>query len=236
MPAAIAVPAIVSVAGMAAKAVGDHLGKKSAKNQAQQNYLDTQKQIDANMAKQAAWQQQMQNDPQFQSLMASAAGPQVTTTSSSSSSEQTQDYGAQQGTLDEMMKAARGSVDTANVLQAQQLAALNRNIASQQQGQNREINNIAAARGVDPKVAKLGMDQGINNQRLNAELGVAQQGRENTRMAWGDVNSLMERYKSQKTKSRGNSTTTGGPDIGAYLGMQQILRPGERPVVQRQAV
>jgi hypothetical protein len=221
---------------MAANAIGGHLAKKSAQSQAQQNYLDTQKQIDANMAGQKAWQDKMQSDPGFAAMMQSAMGPQTTSTSSSSVSDQSQGYVGQQGTLDEMMGAAKNAVGSANVLQAQQLAALNRNISGQQQQQNTAIGNIAAARGVDPAIARLGMNQGINNQRLNAELGVAQQGRENTRQAWGDVNSLLERYKTQHTTSRGNSTTTGGPDIGAYLGMQQLLRPGERPVVQRQAV
>lgn len=236
MPAAIAVPAIASVAGSVIGAVGNKLAQNSAQKQAQQNYMDTQRQIDANMAAQRAWQDQMRGDTGFQSMMQSAMGPQTTSTSSSSSSEAWQEYGPQQGTLDEMMSAARDSVKTANVLQAQQLAALNRNISGQQQAQNRTIQNVAAARGVDPSIASLGMNQGIQNQRLQAELGIAQQGRENTRQAWGDVNSLLERYKRQKSKSRGSSTTTGGPDIGAYLSMQQLLRPGERPVVQRQAV
>jgi len=236
MPAAVAVPAIISVAGMAAKAVGGHLAKKSAKSQAQQNYLDTQKQIDNNMASQKAWQDGMRNDPQFAAMMQSAAGPQTTSTSSSSSGEAWQSYGPQQGTLDEMMQAAKNSVGTANVLQNQQLASLNRNISQQGQAQDKLIRNIAASRGVDSNVAKLGMDQGINRQRLDAELGIAQQGRENTRQAWGDVNSLLDRYKKEHSKSRGSSTTTGGPDIGGYLSMQQLLRPGERPVVQRQAV
>jgi hypothetical protein len=236
MPAAVAVPAIVSVAGMAAKAVGGHLAQKSAKSQAQQNYLDTQRQIDANMASQKAWQDQMRNDPGFAGMMQSAMGPQTTSTSSSSSSEAWADYGNQQGTLDEMMGAAKDSVKSANVLQAQELAALNRNISQQQEQQRRSIGNIAAARGVDPAIAGLGMDRGIQGQRLDAELGIAQQGRANTRQAWGDVNALLDRYKREHSKSRGSSTTTGGPDIGAYLSMQQLLRPGERPVVQRQAV
>lgn len=240
MPAAVAVPAIISVAGMAANAVGGHLAKKSAQSQAQKNYQDTQSQIDKNMAAQKAWQDQMRSDPQFGAMMASATGPQTTSSSSWSNSDstQTQGYGPQQGTLDEMMQAAKNSVGTANVLQNQQLAALNRNISAQGQQQDQLIRNVAASRGVDSNVAKLGMNQGINRQRLDAELGVAQQGRENTRQAWGDVNSLMERYKTMNTKTnqRGGGTTTGGPDIGAYLSMQQLLRPGERPVVQRQAV
>jgi hypothetical protein len=188
------------------------------------------------MAAQQAWQDQMKGDTGFQSMLASAMGPQTTSSTSSSVTDQSQGYGTQQGTLDEMMQAAKNSVGTANVLQAQQLAALNRNISGQQQAQDRAIQNVAAARGIDPNIAKLGMNQGINRQRLDAELGIGQQGRENTRQAWGDVNSLLERYKTQRTKSKGSSTSTGGPDIGAYLGMQQMLRPGERPVVQRQAV
>jgi hypothetical protein len=232
MPAAVAVPAIISVAGMAAKAVGDHLGKKSAKSQAQKNYEDTQKQITNNMNAQKAWQAGMQNNPEFQAMMASAAGPQTTSTSSSSTAWQ--HYGPQQGTLDEMMGAAKDSVKSANVLQAQELAGMQRNISGQEQAQRRQIGNVAAARGVDPAVASLGMQQGINNARLGAELEIAQKGRENTRQAWGDVNSVLERYKKQH--SRGNSTTTGGPNIGAYLSMQELLRPQDRPVVQRQAV
>jgi hypothetical protein len=221
---------------MAANAIGGHMAKKSAQSQAQKNYLDTQRQIDANMAGQKAWQDQMRGDPGFASMMQSAMGPQTTSTSSSSSSDAWQDYGDQQGTLDEVMQAAKNSVGTANVLQNQQLAALNRNISAQGQQQDQLIRNVAASRGVDSNVAKLGMNQGINRQRLDAELGIAQQGRENTRQAWGDVNSLLDRYKREHSKSRGSSTTTGGPDIGAYLSMQQLLRPGERPVVQRQAV
>lgn len=236
MPAAVAVPAIISVAGMAAKAVGGHLARNSAKSQAQKNYEDTQNQITANMQKQQAWQDAMRGDSGFQSMLTSAMGPQVTTSSTSSSSEATQDYGAQQGTLDEMMKAAKGSVGTANVLQAQQLGAVNRNIAGQEQQLKRDVGNIAASRGVDPRVASLGMNQGINKSRLDAELGVAQQGRDNTRQAWGDVNALLERYKTQRSKSRSSGTTTGGPNIGAYLSMQDMLRPQDRPVVQRQAV
>ncbi len=244
MPAAIAVPAIISAAGTAAKAIGGHLARKSATNQAQQNYLDTQRQIDQNMAAQSAWQNQMRSDPGFASMMQSAMGPQTSSTSqaqsSDTSSQAWQDYGAQQGTLDEAMRAAKDAVQSANVLQSQELAALNRNISGQQQAQDRLIRNIAASRGVDSDVAKLGMDQGINNQRLQAELGIAQQGRQNTRQAWGDVNALLDRYKREYSKShtnsRGLSTTTGGPDIGAYLSMQQLLRPQDRPVVQRQAV
>jgi hypothetical protein len=236
MPAAVAVPAIISAAGTAASAIGGHLARKGATSQAQQNYLDTQRQIDKNMAAQTAWQNQMRNDPQFASLMAQAAGPQQSSTSSSSSSTAWQDYGPQQGTLDEVMQAAKNSVGTANVLQNQQLAALNRNISAQGQEQDRLIRNIAASRGVDSNVAKLGMNQGINRQRLDAELGIAQQGRENTRQAWGDVNAILDRYKREHSKSRGSSTTTGGPNFGAYLNMQDLLRPQDRPVVQRQAV
>jgi hypothetical protein len=232
MPAAVAVPAIISVAGMAAKAVGDHFSKKSAKSQAQKNYEDTQNQITANMQKQQAWQDSMKNSSDFQSMMASALAPQTTSTSSSSTAWQ--DYGPQQGTLDEMMGAAKDSVKSANVLQAQQLASTQRNISGQEQAQRRQIQNVASARGVDPAVASLGMQQGINNARLGAELDIAQKGRENVRTAWGDVNSVLDRYKKQH--SRGNSTTTGGPNIGAYLSMQDMLRPQDRPVVQRQAV
>lgn len=236
MPAAVAIPAIVSVAGMAANAIGGHLAKNSAKNQAQQNYLDTQKQIDANMASQKAWQDQMRGDAGFQGMMASAMGPQTTTSSSHSVSDESQNYGAQQGTLDELMQAAKNSVGTANVLQSQQLAALNRNIGAQGKAQDTNIRNIAASRGVDPRVASLGMNQGINNQRLNAELGIAQQGRDNTRQAWGDVNAVLDRYKRTHQVQNSSGTSTGPANYGAYLGMQNMLRPEERPVVQRQAV
>jgi hypothetical protein len=188
------------------------------------------------MAGQQSWKDNLKGDSGFQGMLSSAMGPQTTSSESSSVSDQSQGYGGQQGTLDELMQAAKNSVGTANVLQSQQLAALNRNISGQQQAQDRAIQNVASARGIDPNIAKLGMNQGINKQRLDAELGIGQQGRENTRQALGDVNALLERYKTQKTKSRGSSSTTGGPDIGAYLGMQQMLRPGERPVVQRQAV
>jgi len=236
LAAPVLIPALASVAGSVASAIGGHKAQSSAQNQAQSNYLDTQGQIDKNMAGQQAWQDQMRGDSGFQGMLQSAMGPQTTSSTSSSTSNQSQGYGGQQGTLDEMMQAAKNSVGSANVLQAQQLAALNRNISGQQQAQNTALGNVAAARGIGSTIAKLGMNQGINNQRLQAELGIGQQGRENTRQAWGDVNALLERYKTQKTKSSGSSTSVGGPDIGAYLGMQQMLRPGERPVVQRQAV
>lgn len=232
MPAAVAVPAIASVAGSAMGAIGSHMARKSATNQAQKNYEDTQRQIEANMAQQKAWQDAMRGDSAFQSMLQSAMGPQTTSTSSSQTAWQS--YGPQQGTLDEMMQAAKDSVKSANVLQAQELAATQRNISGQEAAQRRQIGNIAAARGVDPAVAALGMNQGINNARLAAELDIAQKGRENTRQAWGDVNALLERYKKQHSK--GSSTTTGGPNIGAYLSMQELLRPQDRPVVQRQAV
>lgn len=217
-------------------AFSQYKAQKGREKQANQSYLDTQRQIDQNMLAQKAWQDQMRGDPGFASMMQSAMGPQTSSTSSSSSSEAWQDYGKQQGTLDEMMQAARDSVKSANVLQNQQLSALNRNISAQGQQQDQLIRNIAASRGVDSNVAKLGMNQGINRQRLDAELGIAQQGRENTRQAWGDVNALLDRYKREHSKSRGSSTTTGGPNIGAYLSMQELLRPQERPVVQRQVV
>lgn len=258
MPAAAALPVAAPAAGAVTsslinagsgllggvlKLFGQNSAQKAAKKQSDLNYADANRQIDANMAKQQAWQDQMRGDTGFQGMMASAMGPQTSTTSSSSveDSEQntTQNYGAQQGTLDEAMQAAKNSVGTANVLQAQQLAALNRSIAGQNQSQRKAIGNIAAARGVDPAIASLGMDQKMRNDQLGAELSIAQQGRENTRGAWGDVNALLDRYKAENTKrhatGRSSGTTTGGPDIGSYLSMQQLLRPGERPVYTRQA-
>jgi len=235
MPAAIAIPAIATVAGAGVNAVASHLAQRSAQSQADRNYADLQRQIDANMAQQAAWRTGVENSPGYQQMLAAAQGPQTSTMNSTSNQVTTQDFGKQQGTLDEAMNAAKNSVQTANVLQAQELEALNRNIAGQQQAQNRNIQNIAASRGVDPRVARLGMDQGINNQRLNAELGIAQQGRENTRQAWGDVNALLQNYKTTRTKGSQSSTSVGGPNIGGYLGLLGITRPEDRPVVQRQA-
>ena len=234
MPA-VAIPAAVSLIGTAVSAIGAHKARKSASQQADENYADLNKQIDANMAQQNAWRESLQTDPGFAAMMSQSQGPSVTTQSNYSNTNQTQNYGTQQGTLDEMMGAAKDSVHTANTLQAQELEALNRNISGQQQQQNRNIQNIAASRGADAKVARLGMDQGINNQRLNAELGIAQQGRDNTRQAWGDVNALLDRYKSTKTNQRGGSTTEGPANFQAYLGFKNMLRPAERPVVQRSA-
>lgn len=236
MPAAIAVPAIASVAGSAIGAIGANKAQKSAQKQADRNYLDTQRQIDANMRMQEAWRQQMQGDAGIQQLLAQALGPQVTTQDVNMTTTQSQDYGPQQATLDALMEKAKGGEAEANVLQAEQLAALNRNISSQQQQQQQNIRNIAATRGVDPRIASLGMDQGINNQRLNAQLGIAQQGLQNVRQARGDVNELLSRYQRSTNQQRGRTTTTGGADLGGYIGIQQLLRPSERPVVQRQAV
>jgi hypothetical protein len=239
MPAAIAIPLVATVAGKAISAIGKHKARNSAQQQADENYADLNRQIDANMAQQNAWREGLMEDPGYQSMLAQSQGPQVTTTSGSTTSNttNTQDYGKQAGTLDEMMDAAKNAVGGANVLQAQQLASMNRNISGQQEAQNRNISNIAASRGGDARVARLGMDRGINSQRLNAELGIAQQGRDNTRQAWGDVNSLLDRYKTTRTKQRGTSqgTTTGPANFGAYLNMTNIGRPESRPVVQRQA-
>lgn len=241
MPA-VAVPAAVSLVGMAANAIGQH------KQMSAQQKADLAKQqriqgvMDANRADELAWQQA--NSGTLSSMLAGAMGPQTTSSSGSQWSDTTSD------TLQEMDFGPEGNAAAADVLLAaknapfevQNLlagmkAGAERDLAAAGRAQNTAIANRAAKMGVDPGLMRIGADQGLNAQRLANNQGIAQQGYEMKRQAYGDITgvlkSLFQKNKTHQTsqmKGGSRSTSTGPAAYGAAAGILELLKPPKREV------
>jgi len=237
MPA-VAIPAAISLVGMAASAIGKHKAASAQKKADAARKASISSVVDENYRNNVAYQQA--NQGRMDSIFAGASGPQTSSSTNYSNTEtddtETQDYGPEgNAARANMLQAANNQPWEVNNLLAQQRESINRNISGQQRGQDTAIRNAAASRGVDANLMKIGADQGINAQRLDADLGIAQQGMQNKRQAWGDIGNVLGLYKSTRrkgtSKTRGGGTNTGGPDYGTMMAAINYGAP-----VQREAV
>jgi hypothetical protein len=233
MPA-VAIPAAISLVGMAASAVGAHKAQNAQKKADAARKASISSVVDENYRNNVAYQQA--NQGRMDSIFAGASGPQTSSSTSynDEDSTETQDYGPEgNAARANMLQAANNQPWEVNNLLAQQRESINRNISGQQRGQDTAIRNAAASRGVDPGLMRIGANQGINAQRLDADLGVAQQAQTNKRQAWGDIGNVLGLYKStnRKTKSRGGGTQTGGPDYGTMMAAINYGAPVQKEVV-----
>jgi hypothetical protein len=228
MPAAIAVPAIVSAVGIGAQMFGQHKQMSAQQKADAAKRADVNKVLDYNFNANTAYQDK--NAGAFANMLAAAGQPQTTTQSNWSDSTQSMDFGAGNADRDKVRLAAENAPWEVNNLLAQQKALLNSNISGQQRAQDTAINNAAAARGVrDPSLMKLGANQGINSARLKAGLDINQQGLDNKRQAYGDITGMLKNlYQTNRNKSRGGAVTTGPADLNAQLNIMNAQRPVQK--------
>lgn len=239
MPAAVAVPAIISVAGMAASAIGKHKAKKAQEKADAQRKQAIQSVSDFNYNANLEWQKQ--NMGNFQNILAQASGPQTTTSSNwqdtEEHSERRMDFGPEgNAAAADVLRAAQSAPWEVNALLAEQQAAANRAISGAQRRQGATIGNLAASRGVDPRLMKLGADQAFNQQRLDTDLQTKQQAYANRVGAYGNIaNVLKGLYQKDITdstqKSRGGGKQTGPADFSAMLAAINAGRPVEKEAV-----
>ncbi len=238
MPA-VAIPAAVSLVGMAANAIGQHK-QMSAQQKADAARKSAIKSVvDENYAANKAYQDSISGN--LAGIMAGASAPQTTSSSNWSNSES--------DTLQEMDFGPEGNAAAGSVLQAAQnqpwtvqnalagmRAGAERNLAATGRAANTAISNRAAKMGVDPSLMKIGADQGLVKQRLDNEQGLVQWGMDKTREAYGDLTgvlkNLFQKNKTHQTqKQRGGGTTTGPADYGTMLAALRAGGPVQKEVV-----
>lgn len=240
MPA-VAVPAIISLVGMGASAIGKSKAASAQKKADAARKNTIQGAADENYNNELAFQQA--NAGKLDSMYASAAGPQTSSGSQSSwgtsegESEQTQDYGPE------------GNAARAGVLQSYQnqpweidnalaeiKAAGDRGIAGQQRSQRTLIGNRAARMGANAQDMMIGMDDGTKARLDNAANMAQQRYALKDKALEGTMNAL-QMFKSTKTKERssqrggGSSTSTSGPDLGAMMAVLNAQRLPKREAV-----
>lgn len=238
MPA-VAIPAAVSLVGMAANAIGQHKQMSAQEKADAARKAAIKSVVDENYAANKAYQDSISGN--LAGIMAGASGPQTTSSSNWSNSEsdtlQEMDFGAEgNAAANDVLMAARNQPWTVQNALAGMRAGAERNLAGAGRSMNTAINNRAAKMGVDPGLMKIGADQGLNAQRLANEQGIVEKGMDLSRQAYGDIQgvlkNLFQKNKTHQTqKQRGGGTTTGGPDYGTML---SALRAGAP--VQREAV
>lgn len=242
MPA-VAIPAAVSLVGMAANAVGQHKQMSAQQKADAARKAAIKSVVDENYANNVAYQNQIQGS--LGSILAGASGPQTTSSSnwsntdSTSDSTQSMDFGPEgNAAAADVLQAARNAPFEVNNLLASQRAAAERNLAAQGQQANRAIGNRAAKMGVDPSLMTLGANQALNNQRLGNENAIAQAAQDNRRQAYGDITGVLKNlfqtnktHQTQSSKTRGGGSTTGGPDYGTMLAALRAGGPVQREVV-----
>lgn len=225
MPAAVAVPAIISVAGMAASAIGQRKQQNAQKKADAAKQAKVQGVMDANYKDQMDWR----NSSPFQQMLAQSMGPQTTTSSNWSNDEsdsaRSMDFGPEgNAAASGVLQAATNAPWEVNNLLAEQQAFMDRTLSGQQRTQNTTIKNAAAKRGVDPGLMTLGADQAINASRLDNGLNLKQQAYNNKQQAQGNIaNVLKGLFQTDKThttsKSRGGGTSTGPANYGAWASL-----------------
>jgi uncharacterized membrane protein len=235
MPA-VAVPAIISVAGMAASAIGKHKAKKAAEKAAAKKKAELQNVMDFNYNADLDFQ----NSNTFQDILRGAEGPAVTTESgtqwqdTTSDATRSMDFGPEgNAAAADVLQAARNAPFEVNNLLAEQQAAANRALSGQERALNTGISNLAAARGVDPRLMKLGANAGINNERLNTALQSKQQAYGNRVGAYGNIANVLKGL-FQKDITHEESSMKGGHSGRSSstnpLGLAQLQLGAKRPV------
>lgn len=230
MPAAVAVPAIISVAGMAASAIGQRRQQNAQKKADAAKQAKVQGVMDANYNDEMAWR----NSSPFQQMLNASMGPQTTTSNSSSweNSESDQvhsmDFGPEGNeAASGVLLAAKNAPWEVNNLLAEQQAFMDRTLSGQQRTQDAAIGNAAAARGVDARLMKaVGGDPKINAARLDQGLQLKQQAYNNKQQAQGNIANVLKGLfqvdkTNTKSKSRGGSsgTQTGPANYAAWAGL-----------------
>lgn len=243
MPAAVAVPAIISVAGMAASAIGQHKAKKAAEKAANDKKSALQNVVDFNYN--ADLDYYNKNQGNFQNIFNQASQPQTTTSSSTNwqdtveDSTRSMDFGPEgNAAAADVLQASRNAPFEVNALLAEQEAAANRAISGAQRTQRGKIGNLAAARGVDSRLMSLGMDQPFNAQRLDTSLGTKQQAYANKVGAYGNIANVLKglfqkdvSHSEQKSKGGQRGTSTGPANFGAMMGALQMGAPPKKEAI-----
>jgi hypothetical protein len=218
---------------MAASAIGKHRAKKAAEKAAKSKKSALQNVMDFNYNADMDWQKQ--NMGNFQNIMAQASQPQTTSSSqwsdTTEDSEKSMDFGAEgnQAAADVLL-AARNAPFEVNNLLAEQQAAANRAISGDERRQKSQIKNVAASRGVDPRLMSIGMEQPFASRRLEADLGTKQQAYANRVGAYGNIagvlkNLFQKDISHSRQQMKGGGKTTGPADFGAMMGAIQAGRP-----------
>ena len=170
-------------------------------------------------------------------LIQQAQGPQTSTTNQSSSTSMNQlvmpEISKQfKPTVNMLQSKYTNRVNEADILPQGLLQGQYSQIAAGEAAGNRNIENIARERGVDPKVLMLGspVARGAQGQRLDAmraadELKYNRQGQ-----AMGDLSQFAAAFgKGQSTKgsstTSGTSTTSASPNVGDQLAIYNMTRP-----------
>ena len=217
------------------QAVGGMIeGKKNRKQQ--QQFADQQRK-DIGIAQGRLDEYQSGVNPQYQDIYAGAMAPQVTTQESSSSMSGSQyvapEVTAQfKPTLDMLQKQYGNRVGEAEFLPQGLLEGEYQNIAAEEEAGNRNLENIARARGVDPNVLKLGspVARAAAGARSNARRGAEEMKYQRKTSSLADLGNLASIWgKAQRSKTKqnqsGNSTTTGPANYGAAAGALAGQRP-----------
>ena len=237
MPAAVAIPAAVSLVGTAASAIGQHKAASDAKAADAARLARVQGTMDQNYASNQAYQSQMQ--PTIAQMLGLALSPQQSqyTQFGSSSGESTQssDFGAANPQREQVRQMVANEPYEVNTNLANQRAAAYRNAAQQRTAIGTKLGNAAARMGVNPQLMSIGADRGVNADLMNTDTGLQQQALENRRMAAGDItNMLNSLYRTTTTKqqqqTRGGGSQMGPANIGGALAALQAGAPVQREV------
>jgi hypothetical protein len=235
MPA-VAIPAVVSLAGTAASMIGAHKQQSAQKKAALAKQGSLQGVLDFNYNQDKAFRDQFmaQNGGSLDNIMSLAAAPQVSTSSSVSDEDSTttQDYGP------EGNAARAGLLQTAQNLPYEQMALMPTLLgqagasASQQiSSNNTAARNRAARLGANAGDMTLGLNRGVIGD-LNAQKAqIAQIPTQAKQASLGNIQNVLGMYRSQNTKSHGTQrgTQTGGPNLSAMMAVlgaqQQMMAP-----------
>lgn len=238
MPA-VAIPAAVSLVGMAANAIGQHKAKNAQQKADEARKSAIKSVVDENYAANKAYQDSISGN--LSGILAGASGPQTSSNSQWSNttqdSEQSMDFGAEgNAQAQKVLQAAGNQPWTVQNALAGMRAGAERNLAAAGRAQNTAIGNRAAKMGVDSSMMTLGANQGLNKQRLDNEQGLVGWGMDKTREAYGDITGVLKNLFQKNlthstSKMKGGGTQTGGPDYGTMLAALRAGGPVQREVV-----
>lgn len=174
-------------------------------------------------------------------LLAQAGAPRTSeTTTSGTSATSGTSYMAPEATkqfaptVDMLQRAYTGRVAEADFLPEGLLEGQFQNIAAEEEAGNRELENIARSRGIDPRVLRIGspVARQAAGARSAARRGAEEQKYQRKGQALGDLGSLAQIWgraqrgrQRSRTSQRGSSFTTASPNIGDALSVYQMTRP-----------
>lgn len=246
MPAAIAVPAIASVAGGAIGAVGQHLSQKSAQKAADKRIAQANMYAGQDYQRALDFQNQLMGGQGMPGqLFNQMIGPQTTTGSSTNYSNTVQDENSTQGLVKtpELLATRTRAAQAAGEIPSSLAGMLQnqfRQVANQEAAAKNAAWNRAAMTGASPQDVALATAIGpgaqqANQARLNALMGVNQELYNRQGQARAEQASieqmLADQYRNahmtSATRGGGTSTSTGPGNIGGAL---SLLAPVNRQV------